>query len=62
MIPIIIMIIIGSNNMERIEDITERISEDSNGLWYCSDGKKFRQKLFAILHERRLLRIENRRN
>ena len=48
--------------MERIEDITERISEDSNGLWYCSDGKKFRQKLFAILHKRRLLRIKNRRN
>ena len=47
--------------MERIEDIEKRIVE-KQGRYLCSDGTPFLNKIFAILHERNLIRFENRKN
>ena len=47
--------------MERIEDIEKKIVE-KQGRYLCSDGTPFQNKIFAILHERKLIRLENRKN
>lgn len=61
MILILLTILTRRYIMERIEDIEKRIVE-KQGRYLCSDGTPFQNKIFAILHERKLVRLENRKN
>ena len=62
MLAILIIITTRRIIMENIEDIEKRLRRMPNGNWKTSDGRIFVRKLFAIINERKLVRIENREN